>query len=194
VSLSPAIFLDRDGVLIEDMHLLTRVQDVKVLEGAAEALAILHKAGFRLVVVSNQTVVARGLATEEDVHTIQTYVEQMLANGGAPPMDAYYYCPHHPNANLPQYRVVCDCRKPRPGLLLRAARERNLDLKGSFLVGDRITDVIAGARAGCRTVLVETGKHSAPPIEMTEPLDQTIRSDYICADLAAAAEWILRMK
>jgi D-glycero-D-manno-heptose 1,7-bisphosphate phosphatase len=88
--------------------------------------------------------------------------------------------------------VDCDCRKPKPGLLLKAARELNLDLRASFLVGDRITDIIAGAKAGCRTVQVQTGKHLEKPIETSEPLDTTIQPDHVCADLPAAVEWILK--
>jgi D-glycero-D-manno-heptose 1,7-bisphosphate phosphatase len=192
--MNAATFLDRDGVIIDDVHLLARASDIRLLNHAPEALMALRRAGFRLIVASNQTVVARGLVTEQQVGELETEVERLLEQAGGPPLDGFYFCPHHPNATLPQYRVDCECRKPRPGLLLRAAREHTVELKASFMIGDRITDVIAGARAGCRTVLVETGKHSEPPIEVAEPLDQSIRPDHICADLAAAAVWILRMK
>lgn len=187
----PAIFLDRDGVLIEDVDLLTNPGDIRILWDVPQALNRLREAGFQLIVVSNQTVVARGLATEQDVHSINARIDLLLEQAGAPHLDGFYFCPHHPKATLPAYRVVCECRKPRPGLLLRAARDYCLNLGASFLVGDRITDIIAGARAGCRTVLVHTGKHQAPPIETVEPLDESVRPDYICADLKAASEWIL---
>jgi len=192
--MSPAIFLDRDGVLIEDAHLLTDPEEIRVLEGVPQALRSLKQAGFRLIVISNQTVVARGLATEQEVCTINVEMERRLEEAAGPRLDGVYFCPHHPNATLPAYRIACDCRKPRSGLLLRAAREHNLDLVASFAVGDRITDIIAGARAGCRTVLVETGEHEAPPIETIDPLDESVRPDYICADLTAAAEWILTLR
>src|SRR6185436_3550034 len=104
-----------------------------------------------------------------------------------------YFCPHHPNASLPEWRADCECRKPRAGLLLQAAHEHNLDLTASFMAGDRITDIIAGARAGCRTVLLQTGKHLERPIETTEPLDTTVQPDHTCADLAAAVDWILKV-
>jgi len=169
-----AIFLDRDGVLIEDVHLLVNPRDIRVLEGVPQALRDLKDAGFKLIVISNQTVVARGLITEQEVYAINAKMEHFLEQAGGLHLDGFYFCPHHPNATLPVCRIDCECRKPRPGLLLRAAREYKLDLGTSFAVGNRITDIIAGARAGCRTVLMQTGKHRASPIE--------------------AAEWILRVK
>jgi D-glycero-D-manno-heptose 1,7-bisphosphate phosphatase len=189
-----AIFLDRDGVLIKDVHLLTNSRDIRVLEGVPQVLRSLKDAGFQLIVVSNQTVVARGLLTEQEVYAINAEMERLLEQAGGPHLDGFYFCPHHPNATLPAYRIACECRKPRPGLLLRAARGHNLNLGASFVVGDRITDVIAGARAGCRTVLVQTGEHQAPPIETVEPLDESVQPDHVCADLKAAAEWILRVR
>jgi len=192
--MSAAIFLDRDGVLIEDVHLLISPRDIRILEGVPQALRSLKEAGFQLIVISNQTVVARGLVTEQEVCAINAEMERLLEQGGGPPLDGFYFCPHHPNATLPAYRIACECRKPRPGLLLRAARQHNLNLGASFMVGDRITDIVAGARAGCRTVLVQTGKHEAPPIETVEPLDESVQPDHVCADLKAASEWILALR
>ncbi len=189
--MNAAVFLDRDGVLIEDVHLLTRPEQVVIPAGVPAALRALGEAGFRLVVVSNQPVVARGLVSEADVRAVHAHMESRLREAGAPPLDGVYFCPHHPNATLPAYRKDCDCRKPKPGLFRRAATELALDLGASFAVGDRITDIIAGSRAGCRTVLVQTGRHAEKPIETSEPLDQTLRPEHTSADLAAAAEWIL---
>jgi len=189
--MNKVVFVDRDGVLIEDVHLLTDGRDIRVLEGVPQALRSLKKAGFQLIVISNQTVVARGLVTERRVDAINAEMERLLKDAGAPPLDGFYICPHHPNATLSQYRVDCECRKPRPGLLLRAARELNLNLGTCFMVGDRITDIIAGARAGCRTVLVQTGKHEEPPIETIESLNRAIQPEHVCEDLKAATEWIL---
>ncbi|MCX6006829.1 MAG: HAD family hydrolase [Chloroflexi bacterium] len=186
-----AIFLDRDGVLIEDVHLLTNPKDIRILAGVPAALGRLSAAGFGIIVVSNQTVVARGLSTKQEVLDLNAEVHVQIERAGGPCLGAFYFCPHHPNATLPLYRVDCECRKPRPGLLLRAAREHDLDLHASFAVGDRVTDIIAGARAGCRTVLVQTGEHLAPPIETSEPLDDSVEPDYTCADLFQAAQWIL---
>jgi len=189
-----AVFLDRDGVLIEDRGLLTRVEDISVLDGVPQALASLKQAGFRLIVVSNQSVVARGLLTEAELETIHAEMVRLLQQAGAPKLDAIYVCPHHPEATLPAYRVECECRKPRPGALHRAAREHNLDLADSFMVGDRITDMITGARAGCRTVWLTSGMHFAVPIVTLEPIDSSVQPDFTCPDLAAAAEWIIKVK
>jgi D-glycero-D-manno-heptose 1,7-bisphosphate phosphatase len=187
-----AVLLDRDGVLIDDVHLLTRAEQIRILPHVPEALRTLKEAGYELIVVSNQTVVARGLASEKDVQVLNVRLGDLLEAAGSPPVDGWYFCPHHPKATVAQYRLECDCRKPRPALFRRAACEKNLDLARSFAVGDRITDIIAGAAAGCRTVLVQTGKHRERPIETSEPIDTSIRPDYTCADLAAAAAWIAR--
>jgi D-glycero-D-manno-heptose 1,7-bisphosphate phosphatase len=189
-----AVFLDRDGVLIEDVDWLTRPEQIRVLPGVPQALRGLAQAGFRLIVVTNQPIIARGMATEAELATLHAAIAGQLAGGGAPLLDRFYYCPHHPRATLPAYRVVCECRKPRPGMLLRAAKELDLDLRASFMVGDRITDIAAGAAAGCRTVMVQTGKHLEPTIHTTEPIDPSLKPDWTCADLPAAAEWILKNK
>ena len=190
----PAVFLDRDGALIEDVVQLTSAEQIRVLPGVPRALTLLREAGFRLVVVSNQAVVARGLVTEQQVRELQVQVELRIEGEGGPDLDGFYFCPHHPKATLAAYRVDCECRKPQPGMLLRASKELGLDLPSSFLVGDRITDIIAGFRAGCRTVLVQTGQHLAPPIETSQPLDLSIQPGFVCADLPAAVQWILKNK
>ena len=188
-----AIFLDRDGVLIRDVDLLVDWRDCEVFGSVGQALTRLRDRGFQLFVVSNQSVLARGLLDQGQFAALQARVEAALALAGCPPLDAFYYCPHHPKATLAEYRVECDCRKPRPGMLLRAAREHQIDLRASFMVGDRMTDVAAGAAAGCRTVLVKSGAHLAPPIQTVEPLDPALRPDHICADLGEAADWILEV-
>jgi D-glycero-D-manno-heptose 1,7-bisphosphate phosphatase len=186
-----AVFLDRDGVLVEDRDLLVRAEDLRVLAGVAEALGRLKAAGFRLLVISNQAVVARGMIAEAAVVEIHREMSRLLELAGAPALDGIYFCPHHPQATLPEYRVDCECRKPRHGSLLRAAREHDLDLAASFMVGDRITDVICGQRAGCRTVLLQSPANAASPIIGLEPSDDVVRPDYVCCDLKTAADWIL---
>jgi len=186
-----AVFLDRDGVLVEDVDLLVRPEQLRVLPGVPAALAALAGARFALVVVSNQTVVARGLASEQEVAAVNDELARRLVAAGAPPLDGAFVCPHHPNATVAAYRLDCECRKPRPGLLVRAADELGLDLAASYLVGDRPSDVAAGALAGCTTVLVRSGRHEEPPIESTLALDAPPVPDHACDDLPAAARWIL---
>lgn len=174
----PAVFLDRDGVLLDD--------ELHVMPGVRDALQRLHSAAFALVVVTNQTIISRGVATEEEVDEAHWRLREQL-----PEIDAFYVCPHHPNADVDRYRIECDCRKPRPGLLLRAAEELELDLARSWMVGDRISDIAAGARAGCRTVLVRTGAHLESPIVSPDPIDPALRADREADDLPAAASAIL---
>ena len=190
-SAARCVFLDRDGVLIRDIHLLTRPDQIEILPGVPEALARLASVGFQLVVVSNQAVVARGLCGTTEVALVHDYLAGQLAAEGAR-IDAWYFCPHHPEATLAEYRTVCNCRKPEPGMLQAAARERQLDLSTSFLVGDRPTDVVAGQAAGCRAVFVQTGRHLSPAIRTTRPLPEIVKPEHTCADLSAAADWILR--
>ncbi len=191
---SAAIFLDRDGVLIEDCGPIVDREQIKLLPGVAHALRQLKAAGFRLVAVTNQAVVARGLIGEKDLAVLHAAMDNLIERAGGPRLDAVYYCPHHPRATLPEFRRECPCRKPRPGMLLQAAKEHSLDLQASFMVGDRITDIAAGAAAGCRTVWVACGRHADAPIVTVEPLDPNCSSDHACCDLSAAADWILRQR
>jgi D-glycero-D-manno-heptose 1,7-bisphosphate phosphatase len=186
-----AVFLDRDGVLVEDHGLLFEPQHFRILPGVPEALQRLARAGFALVVVSNQAVVARGLISESNLKALHRNLEARLGALGAPALDGFYYCPHHPAATLARYRSDCQCRKPRPGLLLQAARELQLDLAGSFMVGDRPSDLQAGQAAGCRSLWLQTGRHGDPAIETPEPLAAACAPAYVGADLAGAVAWIL---
>jgi D-glycero-D-manno-heptose 1,7-bisphosphate phosphatase len=184
----PAIFLDRDGVVIEDCHLLTRIDQVRIPQSTRDAFRILSTCEFTIVVVTNQTVVARGLASEEEVDAVHAHIDCELRKSGRG-VDRFYTSPHHPKATLPAYRQECECRKPQPGMLLAAATELELDLAESFMVGDRISDIVAGHRAGCRTVQLTTGQHKAPPIESAH-MDLSVQPDHICANLMEAVEWI----
>jgi len=186
-----AVFLDRDGVLIEEPHLLADVAQIRLFDYSPLAIEALRRAGFYVIVVTNQTVIARGLATEEDMSRLHDAIQQLLHTANGSQIDAFYVCPHHPNATLANYRIDCACRKPKPGMLLQAAHDYNIDLHKSYMIGDRITDIIAGARAGCKTILVETGAHLEKPIETTEPIDPRIRPDFVCQDLSQAVEVIL---
>jgi D-glycero-D-manno-heptose 1,7-bisphosphate phosphatase len=185
--LRPAIFLDRDGVLIEDAGLVTKLDEIHILPNVSETLEKLHQAGYILIIISNQAVVARGLLTESQVMELEQAVEDRLGMR----MDGFYFCPHHPQATLIEYRVACECRKPRPGLIFQAAGELRIDRSRSFMVGDRPTDILAGTRAGCRTIWVHTGQHFAAPIQTDEELGAMPVPDCVCSGLPEAATWIL---
>jgi D-glycero-D-manno-heptose 1,7-bisphosphate phosphatase len=179
-----AVFLDRDGVLIEEVHHLHRREDVRLLPGAAQAVRALREAGWVAIVVTNQSAVARGLCSEEDLAGIHAELAAQLAAGGAA-YDDLFYCPHHPTEGVGRYRIECACRKPLPGMLLEARSRHDLDLGASWLVGDKRLDVEAAHRAGCRAILVRTGYGSR---ELAVGLAELERPDAVCADLAEAAE------
>jgi D-glycero-D-manno-heptose 1,7-bisphosphate phosphatase len=185
-----AVFLDRDGVLVEDVHLLRERGSARLIPGVPEALMRLRDAGLALIVATNQAVVSRGEATMAEVAGVNAQIADQIRRSGGPEIDGWYVCPHHPHADISKFRVECDCRKPRPGLLLRAARDIHLELRRSFMVGDRVTDVVAGAAAGCATVLVRTGAHDEPPIVVVDPLPD-VEPDHACDTLVQAADWIL---
>lgn len=185
-----AVFLDRDGVLVRDVGPLTRADDIALMPGVASALSELHHAGFALIVVSNQTVLARGLLDENAVLELQRQVEGQILAAGGPKLDGFYFCPHHPQATRAELRRDCGCRKPAPGLLLQAAAEHGVSLKRSFMVGDRPSDVVAGLRAGCTTIQVLTGAHSAPPIQVAGGFELR-PPHHVAADLPEAAALVL---
>jgi D,D-heptose 1,7-bisphosphate phosphatase len=151
-----AVFFDRDGTLIEDPGYLSHPDQVKLLDGAAEVLKEVALLGYKTVVVTNQSAVARGIVSEEMLERIHQRLRELLALKGAS-LDGIYYCPYHPDGVIPNYRRDSDWRKPEPGMLLAAAEEMDLDLKQSWIVGDSGRDVEAGCRAGCRTILLRAG-------------------------------------
>lgn len=171
-----AVFLDRDGTLIEEVNYLSAPEQVRLIPGAAEAVRRVNGAGVLAVVVTNQAGVARGYFPEGRVAEVHAHLSALLAEGGAK-IDAYYHCPHHPTEGIGAYRVACACRKPRPGLLLTAARELGIDLSRSWMIGDKLCDAKAGEAAGCRTVLVRTGHGRDLPDDVNA-----------VADLSAAIE------
>lgn len=148
-----AIFLDRDGTLIEDPGYINHPDQVKLLEGAAEALIELRAMGYKLIVVTNQSAVARGIVNEKDLVEIHNRLRQLLTERGAY-LDEIYYCPYHPDGVIPKYRKESDWRKPNPGMLLAAADEMDIDLSQSWNIGDSSRDIEAGLQAGCKTILV----------------------------------------
>lgn len=158
----PAVFLDRDNTLIVSDGYLGDPAKVVLIEGAADLIAAVRGLGYAVVVVSNQSGIARGMFTEADTVAVNTRLDELLrmANHKAI-IDAHYYCPHHPQAPIGHYRKDCSCRKPKPGMLLDAARDLELDLSRSWMVGDAPRDIDAGAAAGCRTILFADASLSA---------------------------------
>lgn len=150
-----AVFLDRDGTINVEREYLYRIEEFEFVAGAPEAVRLLNAAGFFVVVVTNQSGVARGYYSEEDVEILHRHIAFELGKFGAR-VDAWFYCPHHPQGRG-SYSLPCRCRKPLPGMLIEAARRYDIDLASSVMIGDKLVDIEAGLAAGCRTLLVRTG-------------------------------------
>ena len=181
-----AVFLDRDGTLIEESGYLERLDRLHFFPYTVDAVRQLNRAGFLVVVITNQAGIARGIVDEEFVALAHGHISRRLQAGGAR-VDAFYYCPHHPDGFVESFRARCNCRKPQPGMLRKAAADFRIDLQQSFCVGDRWHDVDAGQAAGTRTVLVRTGYGASVEAEKRPGAPP----DAIADNLAAAAAWIL---
>lgn len=179
-----AVFLDKDGTLVEDVPYNVDPGLIRLEAGAIEGLGLLHAAGYPLLVISNQSGVARGYFAEEALGPVEARLGALLGQAGVP-LAGFYSCPHHPDGSVPAYAVACECRKPAPGLLLRAAAEHHLDLSRSWFVGDILNDVEAAHRAGCRAVLLDNGHETEWELSPLRTPDLTAR------DLADAARAIL---
>lgn len=184
-----AVFLDRDNTIIDDPGYLADPKGVHLLPGVADALKRLARSSWRLVVVTNQSGVARGLLTEQTLGEVHAEIQRQLAEHGAK-LDAIYYCPFLPDAAVEDYARDSEERKPRPGMLLRAARELDLDLSASWMIGDGARDVEAGQRAGCRTIRIRHGD-KAPHGEDADA-DEGVQADFTVRNLNEAADVVLR--
>jgi len=176
-----AVFLDRDGTLIRDVNYLCHVEQIEVLPGVAPALRLLRERGFKLVMVTNQSVVGRGRLTELGLREIHAVLAEKLAQDGAT-MDAIYYCPHHPTEGVGRYRIACKCRKPQTGMIDRATRELGLDPSVSYVVGDQAIDLELARRAGATGILI--GSSDLVP-------DPEVSKWPVFAGLWHAAQWIV---
>jgi D-glycero-D-manno-heptose 1,7-bisphosphate phosphatase len=185
-----AVFLDRDGTINVEVGYLSRPEDFALIPGSAEAVGRLNAAGFAVVVISNQSGVARGYFDEADVARVNDKMVQELRRHGAR-LDAIYYCPHHPEFGNGSYRRECDCRKPKPGMVRRAERELGVDAAGSFVVGDHRGDVMLAKNVGAASILVLSG-HGGEELEKL--VQEGAQPDFVAPDLAAAVDYILGAK
>ena len=180
-----AVFLDKDGTLVDNVPYNVDPGRIRLAAGAEVGAPLLHAAGYALIVISNQSGVARGYFPEDALTAVEARLRELLGRLGVP-LTGFYYCPHHPQGRAGSYAVACPGRKPEPGQILRAAREHRVDLARSWFVGDILDDVEAGRRAGCRTVLIDNGQETE---WVSTPLRQP---DYVVADLGQAARLIVR--
>ncbi|HEX2695007.1 MAG TPA: HAD family hydrolase [Acidobacteriota bacterium] len=182
-----AVFLDRDGTINEDVGYPGRYGQVRIYPYSFEAVRKLNAAGLAVVVITNQSGVGRGFFTEDELRVIHDRMRADFAAAGAR-IDAVYYCPHFMGSSSPAYDIDCACRKPFPGMALRAREELDLDLEGSYMVGDKVEDVRFGLNAGARPVLVLTGFGEASREAL---LREGIEPAHVAPDVGAAADWIL---
>ena len=176
-----AVFLDRDDTIIRDTGYLSDPNGIDILPGAAEAIRVLNKSGIPAIIITNQSGIARGFFKEETLEAIHKRITTLLAGQGAR-IDAIYYCPHHPDGIREEYRLACTCRKPQPGLLLRAAQDFGLDLTHCYLVGDKPIDIETIHKVGGKGILVGTEKDMA----------LKTKADFMAANLKDAVHWILK--
>ena len=184
-----AVFLDRDGTVNVEVGYLRDLADLRLIDGAGTAIRLLNEAGLKVVLVTNQSGVARGYFPESLVNEAHVRLDRMLREKGAR-IDAVYYCPHHPTEGNSSYTVACDCRKPGTGLIDRAARDLDIDVKQSYMVGDKWSDVELGQRAGARSILVQSGfapdePGNIRPAHVSAP-------DFIARTILEAADWIVQ--
>ncbi len=184
-----AVFLDRDGTINVDVGYLNHPDQMELIPRAGDAIRLLNEAGFKAVVVTNQAGIARGLLQEELLPAIHQRLSALLDQEKAR-IDGYYYCPHHPEAAIEQYRIACQCRKPFPGLIRTAAADLGIDVARSWVIGDKSCDIELAHNVGAGAVMVMTG-YGKTELALHEE-SQRQPPHHIAADLYAAAQWILR--
>lgn len=177
------ILIDRDGTIIENVEHLNREDQVKIIPNSAKAISKMNSEGFAVAIISNQSAIARGLATEDQIKQINSHLISLLEKQGAR-IDATYFCPHHPENGIEKYKKRCDCRKPNTGMLKEASIKFNVQPKDCFMIGDMTSDIQAGRNFGCNTILVQTGHRGNDKRHEVTP-------DYVCKDLLSAVEQIV---
>lgn len=183
--MNKAIFIDKDGTLIHDVPYNVNPAFVRLREGTIAGLAKLKDAGFLLIVVTNQSGIAHGYFKEDELMRVQNKLSEMLHQSGIE-LDGLYYCPHHPAGKVSAFAKACDCRKPKPGMILNAAQNFNIDLSRSWMIGDILHDVEAGNTAGCKTILINNGNETEWHItDLRKPTG-------MAADLNEAATFVLQ--
>lgn len=182
-----AFFLDRDGVINAEVDYLYKPEEVVLCPNVGKAIRKINQAGYLAVVVSNQSGIARGMFTLREVKAVEQKICEMIAPENAR-LDAFYYCPHHKAGVVPQLAVECDCRKPKPGLLLNAIRDLGIDPSASFLIGDQLSDLRAGEDAGCKAVVMVTTGHGPENLEKAQAENRIVKPG-----LLEAVEYLLAL-
>lgn len=185
--MNKAVFIDKDGTLIKDVSYNVNVDLIEFEPFAFDALKLLQKLGYLLVIVTNQPGIAFEYFTEKELENVHVFIMNALQQEGIR-LHGFYFCPHHASGKLQAYAIACNCRKPKPGLLLKAAEDMNIDLETSWMIGDILNDVEAGKKAGCKTILINNGN------ETEWQLDESRKPDFIADDLLQAAQVVAAEK
>lgn len=184
------VFLDRDGTINVEKNYLYRKEEFEFIEKAPQAIALLKNSGYRVIVVSNQAGVARGYYQEADVRMLHSYINDQLKRFGTS-IDAFYFCPHHPDAGIGKYKKICNCRKPQVGMLEQACREFHVDRRNSWMIGDNRGDIEAGKRFGLNTIMVRTGYGSTLEKQGYNEYDHIADNLYLAANLVTQTDNVL---
>jgi D-glycero-D-manno-heptose 1,7-bisphosphate phosphatase len=189
--MNKAVFFDKDGILNIDKGILRYKEPLEIFPEVGNLIEYLRNKGFLIIVVTNQPIIARGLIDENTLKKKLKKLEDLiLKQNNKAIIEKIYYCPHHPNADKEEYRINCGCRKPKPGMLFEAKKEFNIDMKNSYMVGDRISDILAGQLAGCKTVQCFTGKHNEKIIESDLKIKDKIIPDFSIRKISELKEII----
>jgi D,D-heptose 1,7-bisphosphate phosphatase len=178
-----AVFMDRDGTINEEVGYLSKLNQLKIFSSTFEAIRIINESGMKAVVITNQSGVARGFFDEDFVNAVHARINEMLQEEGAF-IDRFYYCPHHPTEGSGVYKIDCGCRKPEPGMFLKAAEEMDINLASSYMIGDMPKDIQAARSAGVKGILVQTG-YEGNVIPAGNPV-------YTAQDILDAVRWIMK--
>jgi D-glycero-D-manno-heptose 1,7-bisphosphate phosphatase len=188
-SKNKAVFIDRDGTLNVEKNYVHKISDFEFIAGAPEAVRLLNENGFKVIVISNQSGIARGYYTPNDVHLLHDHIQRELRKEKAY-IDAFFYCPHHPEGTVEEFRKACDCRKPNPGMIHQAEKKFDLDLSRSFIIGDHLSDVRLKERVPFSMILVRTGHGKKTTEQLT---GESVNPDYIEENLLEAVKKIIHI-
>ena len=187
----PVFFLDRDGTINEEVNYLHRPEDLKILPGAAEAISRFNQAGFLVIVITNQAGIGRGYYTQQDMENLNEYMNQVLAEQDAH-IDGFYFCPHHPEHGIGEYKKDCDCRKPGIGMFRQAEQDFSIEKAHSYMIGDKLIDTQAGHNYGVSSILVGTGYGKELFETQCQGRRRTTDYEYYAENLMEAADWIFK--
>lgn len=187
----PVIFLDRDGTINEEVNYLHRPEDLKILPGAAEAISRFNQAGCLVIVITNQAGIGRGYYTQQDMEKLNEYMNQVLAEQNAH-IDGFYFCPHHPEHGIGEYKKDCDCRKPGIGMFRQAEQDFSIEKAHSYMIGDKLIDTQAGHNYGVSSILVGTGYGKELFETQCQGRRRTTDYEYYAENLMEAADWIFK--